>query len=378
MFGPGRTDAPVPLPAPSTQILVQAQLQAPAARVACVLVEAVANVRGVRHDGVLAAELVQRRVQTDARGQQGAPAHFHVVVSGRIQFGNGGLTVQLADFGRCEAHAQVAVQATAGADRVGSAQLGAEFGKTAHFVGSAEVGTRGQVVFEVVADAVVTSTGHDTNLLGGAEFQLCKSSIVGNTRTVVAHTTGVGNTVQGVAHVTAGGDIAHDGQVVRHVIVLAAVNVNTRDQTGTQPDQFLLVLHVHTQRLHMVVVQGAFAACARAPRDRVIGQLAVVIVAGKQRHRGQAALSGFAFPGQIGAGGFVFAPGEGVDAFARVGTEVVFKQTARRVRVQIRVHQRGAQPRLVAQVVVATQCERVFFATAVLLPVVGIALRAVV
>ena len=128
----------------------------------------------------------------------------------------------------------------------------------------------------------------------------------------------------------------------------------------------------------MVVVQGAFAACAHTTRDGVVGQLAMVVVSREQRHRGQAALGGLTLPRQISAGGFVFAPGKSVDAFARVGSKVVFKQTARRVRVQVGVHQRSAQPGLVAQVVVATQCERVFFATAVLLPVVGIALRTVV
>ena len=124
----------------------------------------------------------------------------------------------------------------------------------------------------------------------------------------------------------------------------------------------------------MVVVDRASATGTLASGDGVVGQLTVVVVAGKQRHRGQATFCRFTLPSQVGAGGFVFAPSKGVDAFARVAAVVVFKQAAGCVRVQIRVHQRGTQPGLIAQLVVATQCERVFFAAAVLLPVVGIAL----
>ena len=70
----------------------------------------------------------------------------------------------------------------------------------------------------------------------------------------------------------------------------------------------------------------------------------------------------------------------GVELGVAVGVQVGVNVTVAlcvAVGVQVGVHQGGSQPRRQAQVVVGAQCDRVFAAAAVLLPVVLISARAV-
>ena len=340
VLGPSRSHAPVQ----ASPLLVQTQFKTTASGVTRIFIEAVTHFGGVGHDGVFAAELVKRRVDTDARCQQSPPAELDVVVSGRIQFRDGRAAIKLTHLRRCEAHAQVAVKAAAGTERIGGAQLRAEFAEMSNFVGRTKVSPRRQVVLEVVTNAVIAPTCNHPNFVTGAEFQLRKCRIVGNAHAIVANAIGVVDAVQAVTDVAASGHIAHDGQVVRDKVVLTSVDVNTRHQPGTQCVQRLGVFDVHPQRLNVVVVDRAPASGPLASGDRVIGQLAMVVVARKESDRRQTTTAGFTFPGHMGARGFVFAPCEGVDALAGVRAKVIFKQTARCVGVQVRVHQGSPHP----------------------------------
>ena len=95
----------------------------------------------------------------------------------------------------------------------------------------------------------------------------------------------------------------------------------------------------------------------------------MVIVACKKCNGGHAFARCFAFPSHVGASCFVFAPGKCIDAFARVTAVVIFKKTARRICVQIGIDQRSSQPTGGTEFVITTECERVFRASTVLLPV---------
>ena len=361
-------------------VVVQAQLQAFAARASSIAVFAVARRERVADDGIAPVEPVQGRVEFQAALQKGpAQAQLIVVVDGRLQVGDARLAIQLAHFGRRKTLADVRIHAARMTDGIGSAQLRAHMRKAARLVGRAVIDAAAgrQLVVVIVADGVRASAQHHARAGQRRKFPLREEGRVEDIRLVVAHALRIGRIGQRIAQIAARASIAHDGQIIADKGIVALVHVHAGDQARTQPREFLLVFHIQPQRIDMVVVDDALAQHARAAADGIRGKLPMVVLACKHGDGGRAIGRRRALPCQVHARGLVLAVGEGIEALAGMAAVVVLEQAARHGRIEIRVDDGGAQLRRGAERIVGAQRERILVAIAVLLPVVARTARTV-
>ena len=196
----------------------------------------------------------------------------------------------------------------------------------------------------VVFDTVIAHTGHHTHILQRTHFVLREYSQIIDIGLIIAYTFWCRGIRQRIADVFTGDRIAHHGNVIAVVRVIALIPVHTGDQARLHPVEVLLVLQIQSQRINMVIVLGALTDFCRtaATHHGVARNLTVIILTFEQRYRRHAITQGFSFPRQTAARGFIFAVSEGIDAFTVAVTEICLIQRACHGRIQIGMYQRSA------------------------------------